>query len=774
MLSAIAFAWPQPAAVLLLSTLNFLILSYAAFRQPAERLHWPALGCLAISYLTAFHRLLGHDLGEAFLSSQSGVASAGLFLGIQAGAELLCRLSARSHARVYSWAGGAVALVGMALVTVAQRGIDDPVTALVVYGVCGVGTLAVNARWRVPFLSSLGLALIVAATLWALYWYMPQQPGPWGIALALEALTFAALAALAARFGRPSFRETFGEALARTAEATIAIALFSAARPALAIGTWTPEQVCVVGCATVLWIVLALAERRAWAARSVSGTAVLIVPVLVLVMAANASCACVCLLWLSFLWMADARIHTNRRLFLASQIVLVAAVLTGTAGWLTASRGSESLLEPHCLQTFGIGLGVLSLLCTAVRTAAARRPIGQMLLAPGWAGVDQWLLPLLLAAHALLLTVAFGLQLAVAETARHWTAEIGSPLGWLALLVALAAAALYALRQHIRPTPGIMAAVSLAVLVMLGGSAARWSADAGARTVLLGCPALALAWVLADRRYGKCHSPATLLTTLAAAIVIAYGFRECIHPHLGVSAAAALALFLVAEAVAARRSRAMYRGAVGVIVLAAGLALREVFGNGATFAPVCLTIILWLLSVALAMRAEGVIYHFTAGLLGCLAGLACWAAWLPRTLESLALVQVVSLTVNAIAWVVLCRTALRGQPPEPPGGWPGRAERFARASARIAVLLFAGTAVCRLILLGAETPRAATPAALPCLAWAALAGAFACQRWWRRSERTGHPRVSGPPPRKQPPKRRGKRKVIKLESPTRRFYGKAS
>src|SRR5262249_27332669 len=66
MLLALALAWPRPEALAVVGALNFGLLTWAAFRYRAAPAHAPALLCLAVGYLAAFH--LGEDFGDDPLS----------------------------------------------------------------------------------------------------------------------------------------------------------------------------------------------------------------------------------------------------------------------------------------------------------------------------------------------------------------------------------------------------------------------------------------------------------------------------------------------------------------------------------------------------------------------------------------------------------------------------------------------------------------------------------------------------------------------------------
>src|SRR5262249_52894428 len=57
LLAALAMAWPQPVALILVCAVNFSVLSIVAWRCQWAIAHAGALPCLAVGYLTAYHLL---------------------------------------------------------------------------------------------------------------------------------------------------------------------------------------------------------------------------------------------------------------------------------------------------------------------------------------------------------------------------------------------------------------------------------------------------------------------------------------------------------------------------------------------------------------------------------------------------------------------------------------------------------------------------------------------------------------------------------------------
>jgi hypothetical protein len=193
MVGAVALAWPEPVAVLLVCALNAGVLTGVAFRRQVPLAHVPALACLALGYLTACHLLAGRaDLAETVVSSWGGAALTGLVVLLVLVAEVLCRTGRSPHGACYAGAAGVFALASLALVTL--LGFNDAPTNTLVYAGYAAVALAANLRWRRPALAYLGLALVPAATLWALQWDRPAFGPEWGLTLAVEALLMSGVA----------------------------------------------------------------------------------------------------------------------------------------------------------------------------------------------------------------------------------------------------------------------------------------------------------------------------------------------------------------------------------------------------------------------------------------------------------------------------------------------------------------------------------------------------------------------------------------------------
>ena len=204
MLVALGMAWPHPLGILVVGAIDCAALAAAAFRFRLPALHAGAIACAALVYLTGFHVIyndlplqagaegLGPRMLALLLDGSSATALGGMFLLLAAVSELLARRGLHRHGLIYAGGAGVVAAAGLALVTV--RGLHDvgpdALRAAILYGIYGCASLAFAARWRRAELSYLGLGLVAAAPIWALWWH-PQTHAighVWAAVLAAEAL----------------------------------------------------------------------------------------------------------------------------------------------------------------------------------------------------------------------------------------------------------------------------------------------------------------------------------------------------------------------------------------------------------------------------------------------------------------------------------------------------------------------------------------------------------------------------------------------------------
>lgn len=301
MLAAGLLAWPSPISLLLVCLFDFAIISYVAFRYELPIAHAAALPCLAVLFLTSFHLSDGNLSADIFRSAESGAMLAGLFVILAIAGEAIARMSRADHSAWYAFGSAGVAFWSLLLVTLPPRGIHNPGTALLIYALYGAVSLMINARWRRPMVTSTGLALIVGATLWTLWWRFQQverfeqdsamiSVPRWGTVLAIEALVMVGFSWLIRRRlarkpelspgaenlkHRPS---AFQEPLARSAEATTILAILAALAGGLwsnlrsqGILYWVPAHILTAICLMAVYLLLAVMERRKAMARLAGG-----------------------------------------------------------------------------------------------------------------------------------------------------------------------------------------------------------------------------------------------------------------------------------------------------------------------------------------------------------------------------------------------------------------------------------------------------------------------------------------------------------------------
>jgi hypothetical protein len=182
MVVAIALAWPQPLAIILVCVLNFAVLTGAAFRWQLPAAHAVALPCLALGYLTAYHGVIGnlHDaptalqLVQMLFSSQSGTALAGVVVILGLAAAFIAPIGLKQHAAYYAIGSGVAAVIS--LITVTWQGSSEPLRAAFVYALYGVGALVLNGHWRRPSVGYAGEIALCIAVIYGVTAWLAGQP----------------------------------------------------------------------------------------------------------------------------------------------------------------------------------------------------------------------------------------------------------------------------------------------------------------------------------------------------------------------------------------------------------------------------------------------------------------------------------------------------------------------------------------------------------------------------------------------------------------------
>ena len=102
-----------------------------------------------------------------------------------------------------------------------------------------------------------------------------------------------------------------------------------------------------------------------------------------------------CLFWLAAVWLVISWRNRHAGLFAAHQAVLALAVLVATTAWLEHPQSwvkefpRDLYFHPQSLQSYGIGLGLLSLLWMVVRIAVRSDQVAERLLDPKGPAVDR-------------------------------------------------------------------------------------------------------------------------------------------------------------------------------------------------------------------------------------------------------------------------------------------------------------------------------------------------------------------------------------------------
>ena len=113
----------------------------------------------------------------------------------------------------------------------------------------------------------------------------------------------------------------------------------------------------------------AASSARRWVTAVLSS--MLTLPVLPFVSLPSTESLAGCLYWLSAIWLAIAWRRRNALLFAAHQFILATATAVATTAWLEhqswVAKTPDGLWHPYSLQTYGIALGVLSLLWVFAR-----------------------------------------------------------------------------------------------------------------------------------------------------------------------------------------------------------------------------------------------------------------------------------------------------------------------------------------------------------------------------------------------------------------------
>ncbi len=479
MLVAIALAWPMPLPVMIVGIINFVVLTAIAFQYQLPVVHAGALLSLSAGYLTIWH-LIGGALRHnqplvplMLFSTDSSWALACLVAAFATAAEMNFRYGRVHDGSAYSIAAGvgtAISLIGMTFPALGWLRLDDPVPPMILYAIFGIGSLVCNLRWQRSFVTVLGLALLVGATLWGLWWLYPARDAIWAAALSAEALALGVVAGwLLIASG---VKELLNPAIQFSKVLAFAAVLLGA-WAALENPAWAVEHLMTSGCIFVLAMFLARVERNKALAR-IAGISLLVATAVAcgwmglafptplsdiallahatltlagavmargselrravfrepLLQSATVSAAIsVPFLFatpepwiipaLGFLWLAGlafviAGMRSNPVGFAGAQSALTVGVIYLVAVWLDGQTWfidyvlghPARLFDPRSLQSFGLGLGALSLFWIAARITLRASLVVRPFLEPRWITVDRAVLASLVIAQLLIPVLA--------------------------------------------------------------------------------------------------------------------------------------------------------------------------------------------------------------------------------------------------------------------------------------------------------------------------------------------------------------------------------
>lgn len=680
LLAAIALAWPRPETVIAISALDFIVLTFVAFRYRLPVAHAAALPCGVLAYLTGYDLATGaagwmansHIWAQA-LSTPNATALAVLVCVLALASEVLAR-AARGHARPYALCCGCVALLSLALALFNEWS-GGRATAL--FALYGTVSLLLNLRWQRPHLTYGAAVLCFAALGYAVDWYAPQLDTAW----------------------------------------------------CLVYGLLLTASLALIGAVVVPTLLLRSGDRAA-AARafllplhnSAFGASVLsLCPLLYLLEWGNAVPLAAVFGWLAVLWLLQLVVRRSWAVLLTLfQLALVLSVVCATAAWLRdqAWVGADypaALADLRSLQAFGVGLGVLCLGWAVVRILLRSHPTAGKLLESGWGCVDVVLQAGLLLGLVVMALWGIGPEVVAELQPPGNAAPLRSPHaygpGAWVVLGTLGLTFVVQLRGR-RRADALLILVFLFHLVPVlaaGALAGELAVASALRWTLALCYLLvsALLWLREPLARGAQHLGLSLPHSLPA-VVRAMTLVGALLPVLALSAAVAVIEFIGEHS-------------AGPV---AGSVFERMGWLPSNLGPLVLLIVAL---VGHALRERSAPYVFASGLLLNLAGIFIWLSGSPRETEPFWYLNILCLALGSLGWAVLA-----------PGfrfivgaaGLPTFQRPYRRTAALAALIGLAG------ISLLAAFSNLATPyrwmdGSLGWAAWAATVAAFGLLLWDR-------------------------------------------
>jgi hypothetical protein len=214
MVASLLLAWPNPVVLLFVCLLDFAVFTAVAFLFRLPVAHAPALVCLTVGYLAAYHLGAGHlaqvprddwpiKLASLAIEGPNAYVLAVLFALVVAAAEGLRWKRLPADSLVYGVGGCVIALVSLLIAV--EAGFLEPTPAQaqfletaagrasIIFGFFAVSAWAVGWHWTWKWLDHVGVTLILGAVLWALQGRWPGEYPLWGFVLAAAALSLSVL-----------------------------------------------------------------------------------------------------------------------------------------------------------------------------------------------------------------------------------------------------------------------------------------------------------------------------------------------------------------------------------------------------------------------------------------------------------------------------------------------------------------------------------------------------------------------------------------------------
>lgn len=265
-LAGFGCAYLQPQWAFVYALAMFFPLWLAAWRQGRPALHLAAAPFLVLAFSLA---ILQESTWEALRSSRNGWALLGPFFLAETAAWFLNRRGRADHATRYGAIGLALACLSVGLVAAPARGLENPAGAALICALTAAAGFVFNRRWRIPMIGACCCALVVAATLWTLWWKLPQNLAAWSTVLALEGLL---LRLISLRWVHKKVAEgasaltattsSLREPVACTAHGLALLALLAGCAGVWIAPAWSVHQVATALLLGILFLVHGIAEQR--------------------------------------------------------------------------------------------------------------------------------------------------------------------------------------------------------------------------------------------------------------------------------------------------------------------------------------------------------------------------------------------------------------------------------------------------------------------------------------------------------------------------------